>query len=320
MKPILLLLLPLLAQVAPCGLQEDIDSCILLKASLKVQGRQHLERGIVLKDPTNPENVQICIEGSGDPVQFEGSFPEAVFSGDNLKDCHFRNIGVWNHIGGGWQVNARDTAGHAGSASRNSWTGCRVQGPGIGWFFNALNGADISCTKLDSCDAQGSEAALKVVGSNALNILCVNLTGSNVKVGADLTQGGSDSRFVQGGFSYAGTGWLVNPGYQLTIDGATMEATGIVVDTGSGTGSGMSLKFSDIRNCGTLLKSGQNGATRIVLSALKVTAGTKVTMTGDSGQGYLELFGAASTCKVSAPKYGVVKKTGVAGFVSASGG
>lgn len=318
MKPLLLLfLLPCLAYG---GLQEDIDACILLKASLKVQGRIRLEKGIRLYDPNNPENVQICIEGSGDPIQFEGSFEGPMFYGDNLKDCHFRNIGLWNHVGSGWQVNAVDVQGHAGSASRNSWTGCRVQCPGIGMFFNATGGADISCTTIVASDLQGCDTGLKVVGSNALNVFCQNLTGSNLKTGADLTQGGSGSKFVSGGFSHAGTGWLANPGYELEIDGAVMEATGIVVDFGSGTGSGSTLSFSDVRNCGTLLRSGQNGAsTRLTVGALKITPGTAVKLTGDSGVAYCELKGAAATCKLSVnPKFGKVAKTGLA--FAATGG
>lgn len=311
MKPLLLLfLLPCLAKA---DLQSDIDSCIALHIPW-APGNIVIDKPLVFKPLPGDDNFSLVIRGNGHPQQWSYYGQGFPFEMDCPKGVTVENFNGWAHAGGGYHVTSH------GSAGRFYASNSRVQSKHEAWLFEAIGGADISCVTFTGCDIEGASTGWRFVGPNNLNPTFTNCTGSNCQSLWDFTSGGSDHVIVGGGSSHCGTAINCNPGYQGSAQGITCEDTGTVLDLGSGTGSGYSLSCSDIRGCETLVRSGQNGAsTRLTVQCLKVSPNTAINLTGDSGKGYCTLIGAATQCKVTAPKFGHIEKTG-ANVFKATGG
>jgi len=294
--------LALLPSLAFADLQSEFDDAIRLGIPLVLKGQYRLEKPVVLKPKDEFSNVSVTVIGNGSWHQIEAMFDGPAIIGYELKDCVFTNIGTRNPIGSGWQLNAKASSG------RMTFTNCRTQCKTTCFEFLAPNGADISCVTFTGTDMQGADTGLKVVGPNALNFVCTNVTASFCKTAFDLTQGGCGSTFIGGGASHCGTAFDVNAGYELSGVGVVVEDTGIALNIGSGTGSGIDFNFSDCRTTPVLMKSGTNGGS-IHLSALKAK-GAAIKLTGDSPLNYLKLDGAASLCPI-AGSHGKVEKGGV---------
>lgn len=291
-------------------LQEQIDQAIASKTKLQISGTHVLAEPLRITDPSNPENTQLVIEGTGASCQIEGWIEGPLVIVDNPRRCVIRDVNIVNHVGDGVLVKSFPTPGHVGSAGNNSFYNVTVQAKGFAWKVEATDGSDFSASSWFNCDGASGETGWKFIGSNNLNPHFFNCTGSFLGTMFDFSQGGACHNIVGGGPSHCAVGILSN--YEGTVSSWVVEDSGIALKLTSGVGAYYDFGVTHIRSTKTLVESASNG--KLTVSCLAVFDNPRVTMTGDSG--YLNLSRNAAFVKVSKPSGSklVVEKTFV-GFV-----
>ncbi len=295
---LLAILLAILSALAHADLQADVDFAVKNHTKLQVTGRHVLLAPIVVSDPSNPENTQLVIEGTGEVNQIEGWIDGPLLIWKNPRYSSIKNLVVTNHVSDGIRLEAFATPGHVGSAGNNSFYDVRVQAKGKCWDVFADGGSDFSATSWFNCDVSSGDIGWKFTGSNNLNPTFFGCTGSFLGTMFDFSEGGSCHDVTGGGASHCAVGILCDQGYEGAVRGWTVEDSGTVLKLTSGPGSAYELGLTHVRSTKFLVDSATNNGS-LVVSCLRASDNPVVKFTGNGG--YCNLQKAAAFLKVSKP-------------------
>lgn len=141
------------------------------------------------------------------------------------------------------------------SSSSEKVVECAFQGFDTALTFRGIGGADVSVTHVADSTFTGNTRAIVYEGSNNLDPRLSNVNISDSKIGVDCRTGGSNLNAWAVGFSNVVECFVVNSGFQATIDVTSAELCRTVARFGGddaggyGGDTGASVTVSDARDC-----------------------------------------------------------------------